>query len=143
MEPSTARSGRRLTGGVLGTLWLLYTAAYFLFYAWFENASEIGEANLAGYLEVMLLAIPAVVLFGTVIGFHRMDTEGVSALPVIGWTVGFGILFEVAMYTAMFVIEAVFDPGEVWLVLLLSGGLGMSAGSIVGLVQVRSRKHER
>jgi signal transduction histidine kinase len=128
---------------VLGTLWVLYTAAYFLFYAWFESASEIGEANLAGYLEVMLLAIPAVVLFGGVIGLQRMDTEGVSALPVIYWTVGFGILFEVAMYTAMFVIEAVFDPGEIWLVLLLSGGLGMSAGCVVGLVQVRSRKHER
>jgi signal transduction histidine kinase len=143
MRSGSPTSRRRLVEGILGGLWVLYTGAYFLFYAWFESAEEIGEASLAGYLEVMLLAMPAVLLFGAVVGFHRMDTDRVSTLPVVYWTVGFGILFVVAMYTAMFIIEAVFDPGERWLVLLLSAGLGMSAGCVVGLVQVRSRKHER
>lgn len=131
------------TGAVLAGLCLLYTGAYFVFYTLFWSAAEIGESDLLGYLEVVLLAVPAVVLFGAVVWYRDLDLDSDRSFLVGRWALGMGLLFVVTKYTALFVIEASFDPGEQWLVLLLSAGLGLSVGSVVGVVQLRSIEHER
>jgi len=136
-------SGRQLTKTVLVTMWALYTAAYFIFYMVFRSADGIGEANVTGYLEVVLLAVPAVILFGVVIWFQEMDVEHVSNFPVLRWGGSLAIVFILVIQGAVFIIEASFDPGERWLVFLLSAGLGLSLGSVTGLIQLRSLSRER
>ena len=131
------------TETVLTVLCVAYTGAYFLFYVVFRDAAEIAESGLLGYLEVVLLAVPAVVLFGTLVWYREMDLGTVHNFLVARWAIGMVALFVLTKYTALFVIEAQFDPGEQWLVLLLSAGLGLSVGTIVGLVQLRALDRER
>jgi len=131
------------TETVLTALCATYTGAYFTFYIVFRDAAEIAESDVSGYLEVVLLAVPAVVLFGTLVWYQQMDIERVHNFMVARWAFGMVVLLVLTMYTALFVIEAGFDPGEQWMVLLLSAGLGLSLGSVVGVVQLRSLEHER
>jgi signal transduction histidine kinase len=128
---------------VMALLWGGFTVAYLAFFYLFQDASEIAEASLDGYLEVILLAIPSVVLLAGVVWLGETDVDRGLRPRVIGWTVGIALLFTVAMYTALFVIESRFDPGEQWLILLLSSGFGGSAGTAMGILEVRSKQRER
>lgn len=124
-------------------LWLAFTVAYFVFFYVFQDAQEIADASLSGYLEVVLLGVPMVVLLGAIMWLHESDVPDEIRSRIVGWTVGVAILFVVAMYTALFVIETTFDPGEQWLILLLSLGFGASAGSVMGIMAIRSEQRTR
>ncbi len=124
-------------------LWVGFTVAYVSFFYVFQDAREIADSSLDGYLEVILLAIPSVVLLAAAMWLHESDTDPELRPPVIGWTAGSALLFVVAMYAALFVIETTFDPGERWLILLLSTGFGASSGSVIGIMGVRSKQSER
>jgi signal transduction histidine kinase len=128
---------------VMALLWGGFTVAYLAFFYLFQDASEIAEAGLDGYLEVILLAIPSVVLLAGVVWLGETGVDRELRARVVGWTVGIALLFTVAMYTALFVIETRFDPGEQWLILLLSSGFGGSAGTAMGILAVRSKQRER
>jgi signal transduction histidine kinase len=143
MGKIAGHSSRRLTSTILAGMWALYTAAYFVFYIVFRSADEIAEADATGYLEVVLLGVPTVILFGAVIWLFEMDVEDVSNFPVLRWGGSLSLVFILATKGAIFLIETSFDPGERWLVLLLSAGLGLSLGSVTGLIQLRSVSRER
>lgn len=132
-------STTRLMGGLCGA----FTLAYLVFFYVFQDAREIADSNLDGYLEVLLLAVPIVVLLAATLWLSESDTEADLRLPVVGWTVGGALLFAIAMNTALFVIEPAFDRGEQWLILLLSTGFGASAGSVTGVMGLVSKQRER
>jgi signal transduction histidine kinase len=124
-------------------IWAGFTAAYLLFFYLFQDAREIADASLDGYLEVMLLAIPTVVLLGVVLWLRDATVDPDLRPRIVGWTVGLSLFFVVTIYTAVFVIESRFDVGEFWLIVLLSAGVGASAGSVMGIGEVRSKQRER
>jgi len=127
----------------MGLFWLVYTVAYVVFFYVFQDASEIADVNIDGYLEVILLGVPSVVLLAGTLWLRESTRDRDIGPRMIGWTVGMTGLFVVAMYTAVFVIETRFDPGEQWLILLFSIGFGASAGTVVGLLDIQSKQRER
>jgi len=124
-------------------LWGGFTTAYVVFFYVFEDATEIADASLDGYLEVMLLGVPSVVLLGGTIWLRESRADEDLRSRMVGWTVGMGMFFAVAMYTALFVIESRFDTGEQWLILLMSLGFGASSGVVMGVLEIRSQQRER
>jgi signal transduction histidine kinase len=127
----------------MGGLWAGYTLAYLAFFYVFQDAREIADASLDGYLEVLLLGVPSVVMLAGVVWLHESDVQRDLRSGVVEWTVCLALVFAVAMHAATFVIEARFDPGEQWLLLLFSTGFGGAAGTVTGVAQVRSNQHER
>jgi signal transduction histidine kinase len=127
----------------MGVLWLLFTASYISFFYVFELSGTMANAGVDGYIEVMLLSIPSVVLLGATLWLRESKTDGDLHPRMLGWTIGMAGLFVVAMYTALFVIETQFDPGEQWLILLFSTGFGASAGTALGGMDIRSKQRER
>jgi signal transduction histidine kinase len=126
-------------GGLCGA----FTIVYIVFFYVFQDASEIADSNLDGYLEVLLLALPIVVLLAVTMWLWDSDTETDLRPPIVGWTVGSALIFAIAIHTALFVIEPRFDRGEQWLILLLSTGFGASAGSVTGVMGIISKQRER
>ena len=126
-------------GGLCGA----FTVVYIVFFYVFQDASEIADSDLDGYLEVLLLALPIVVLLAVTMWLWDSDTDADLRLPIVGWTVGGALLFAIAIHTALFVIEPRFDRGEQWLILLLSTGFGASAGSVTGVMGIISKQRAR
>ncbi|MFB6149319.1 MAG: sensor histidine kinase [Halobacteriales archaeon] len=134
LRPSTTR--------IMAGLWLAYTGAYFGFFYAFQDLQEIADASLDGYLEVILLGVPVVVLLGAVMWLDESDLEEEIQFRIVAWTMGLASVFLVAMYAALFVIEPTFDSGEQWLILLLSLGFGASAGTVTGILSIRSKQRK-
>ena len=128
---------------VMTVLWGGFTAAYVIFFYIFQDAAEIADANLDGYLEVILLGVPTIVLLGGIMWLREADVDDDLRPRMVGWTIAMGLFFAVAMYTAMFVIETQFDRGENWLILLMSLGFGCSSGVVMGALEIRSQQRER
>lgn len=124
-------------------LWVVYTCSYFGFFYVFQDAAEIADADLDGYLEVILLGVPVVVLLGAIVWLSESDAAERIRFRIVGWTTGMASVFLATMYTTLFVIEPRFDLGERWLVLLMSLGIGASAGSVTGISEIRSKMRER
>ncbi|MFB6308086.1 MAG: sensor histidine kinase [Haloarculaceae archaeon] len=124
-------------------LWIAFTAAYFSFFYVFQDAGEIADMNLDGYLEVVLLGIPTVALLAGTMWLHESEIDRDLRPRLLGWTVGMALLFALAIHTVVFVIETRFDPGERWLLFLLSIGFGASSGTVTGMLAVRSKQRER
>ncbi|MFB6299931.1 MAG: ATP-binding protein, partial [Halobacteriales archaeon] len=103
-----------------------------------KKASEKSE-----YLEVILLVVPVVVLLGAVMWLEESDLTEEIRFRIVVWTIGMASVFLVAMNTALFVIEPSFDTGERWLILLMSLGFGASAGTVTGMLAIRSKQRER
>jgi signal transduction histidine kinase len=124
-------------------LWLSFTVAYISFFYIFQDAREIADASLDGYLEVILLGVPTVVLLGGTVWLRDSSVDVELRPRIVRWTVGMALFFALAMYAAVFVIETRFDPGEQWLILLLSVGFGASSGTVMGVLSIRSKQRER
>jgi len=124
-------------------LWLSFTISYISFFYIFQDAREIADASLDGYLEVILLGVPTVVLLGGTVWLRDTSVDAELRPRIVWWTVGMALFFALAMYTALFVIEARFDHGERWLILLLSVGFGASSGTVTGVLSIRSKQRER
>jgi signal transduction histidine kinase len=132
-----------LTKRAMGCLWAAFTVAYLVFFYVFQDASEIADTSLDGYLEVILLGVPTVVLLAGVMWLHESDVDRDLRPRIVGWTVGMALFFALAMHTALFIVETGFDPGEQWLILLLSTGFGASSGTVTGVLEIRSKERER
>jgi signal transduction histidine kinase len=124
-------------------LWLSFTISYVAFFYIFQDAREIADASLDGYLEVILLGVPTVVLLGGTVWLRDTSVDAELRPRIVWWTVGMALFFALAMHTAVFVIEARFDHGERWLILLLSVGFGASSGTVTGVLSIRSKQRER
>ncbi|MFB6173272.1 MAG: sensor histidine kinase [Halobacteriales archaeon] len=132
-----------LAQGAMTLLWAGFTAAYMLFFYAFQDVGEIADASLDGYLEVILLGIPTVVLLAAVMWLRESAVDADLQPRLVGWVVGATLAFVLAIHAALFVIEPRFDAGERWLMLLLSGGFGASSGTVMGLLELRSSQRER
>jgi len=128
---------------VLAAGWSIFTAAYLVFFYMFQGAAEIADADVSGYLEVLLLSLPSVVLLAGMMWLSESDLDRDLREHLIGWVAGAAILFTVVVYATLFVLEAAFDPGEQWLILLLTVGLGASGGTIMGILEIRAKQRER
>lgn len=128
---------------VLAVGWALFTAAYLVFFYVFQGAAEIADQSVNGYLEVLLLSAPSVVLLAGVMWLSEAEVDPDLREHLIGWVAGAVIAFSVTVYTTLFVLEAAFDPGEQWLILLLTVGLGASTGTIMGILEIRAKQRER
>ncbi|MFB6298486.1 MAG: ATP-binding protein [Salinirussus sp.] len=124
-------------------LWALFTLAYALFFYLFLDAREIADNSLDGYLEVILLGLPSVVLLAGVMWLQESDIEPDLRSRVVVWTVGMAAFFLCAVYTVIFIIDTPLDRGELWLILLMSAGFGASAGTVMGGLKIRSLQAER
>jgi len=124
-------------------LWLWFTVAYIAFFYVFRDAKEIADASLDGYLEVILLGVPTVILLGGRMWLRDSHVDADLRPRLVGWTVGMALFFALAVYTTLFIIEPRFDTGEQWLLLLMSTGFGASAGTVMGALEIRSKQRER
>ena len=139
-----SRSERARATQLLMTLVCVsFTLVYIVFFYYFNDAKEIAEASLDGYLEVILLGIPTIVMLGGSMWLSETCTEEDLHLRLFGFTVGVGALFVLATHTALSVAEATFDPGERVLVLLMSTGFGASSGTVMGILDINSKHRER
>ncbi|MFC7141354.1 ATP-binding protein [Halosimplex aquaticum] len=134
---------RDLAQTLMTGFWVLFTVAYLAFFYLFRDAREIADASLDGYLEVILLGIPTVVLLAGSMWLRDADVDRELRPRIVGWTVGMTLFFALAMYAALFVVETRFDHGEQWLILMLSVGFGASSGTVMGVLAVRSKQRER
>ena len=120
------------------TLWTIFLSAYLLFFYHYNDAREIADAELDGYLEVVLLGVPLVVLFGGLVWMSESDVDQSLHYRVVVWAVGVAVLFLLAVATALFVLEPQYDRGEHLLMLLMATGFGASMGTVTGVVEARS-----
>jgi signal transduction histidine kinase len=140
----SSRSGQTRTAKRLMTLvWVSFTLVYVVFFYYFNDTKEIAEGSLDGYLEVLLLGIPTIVVLGGSMWLSDTRTEEDLHSRLFGFTVGAGALFVLATHTALLVAEAAFDPGERVLMLLMSTGFGASCGTVMGILDIRSKHRER
>lgn len=128
---------------MMNLVWISFTFAYVVFFYRFNDAKEIAESSLDGYLEVVLLGIPTIIMLGGSMWLSEMDIEEKLHSRLLGWTVGVGVLFVLATHSALFVAEAAWDPGEQVLMLLMSTGFGASSGTVMGMLDIRSKQRER
>jgi signal transduction histidine kinase len=119
-------------------LWTGFLLVYLGFFYSFQGAREIADAELDGYLEVVLLGVPVVVLFGAVVWMSESEVDRGLHYRIVAWTLGVCVLFLVAVSTTLFVLEPRYDRGEHLLMLLMGAGFGASMGSVTGIVEVRS-----
>jgi signal transduction histidine kinase len=119
-------------------LWTGFLSAYLLFFYHYNDAREIADAEVDGYLEVVLLGVPLVVLFGGLVWMAESDVDRALHYRVVVWVVGVAALFLVAVATALFVLEPQYDRGEHLLMLLMATGFGASMGAVTGVVEARS-----
>jgi len=119
-------------------LWTIFLSAYVLFFYHYNDAREIADAEIDGYLEVILLGVPLVVLFGGLVWMSESDVDRSLHYRVVLWAVGIAILFLIAVSTALFVLEPQYDRGEHLLMLLMATGFGASMGAVTGVVEARS-----
>lgn len=143
MQVSLFRADTFPTKWVMISMWAAYTAAYFSFFYVFQDAREIADASLDGYLEVILLGIPLVLLLGGIMWLRDANVDADLRPRIVVWMVGLASVFVIAMYMALFVVETRFDPGERWLILLFSVGFGGTTGMITGIVESLSKQRER
>lgn len=143
MGPAARDSGRHPGQTALGLLGLGFTISYLGFFYAFRDASEIADASVDGYLEVVLLGIPPIVLFSSVMWLRESAISRDLHSRVPKWAVGMGVLFAVVVSTVLFVIESAFDSGERWLILLMSLGFGATSGTIMGILEIRAMQYER
>lgn len=131
----------------MGTIWVLYLLIYIGFFYVHSDAREIADAELDGYLEVVLLGVPCVVLFGVLVWMSETDIDPDLHSRVVAWTIGVSALFLLAMQGSVFVIEPSYNPSEQSLLLLLGVGFGAAMGAFTGVIETRSiyrgRKAER
>lgn len=124
-------------------LWISFTISYLSFFYIFQDAKEIADASLDGYLEVMLLGVPPIILLGGRMWLRDSNVDTDLRPRILGWLVGMALFFTLAVHTALFIIEPRFDPGEQWLLLLMSVGFGAGSGTLMGILEVRSKQRER
>jgi signal transduction histidine kinase len=127
----------------MSALWIAFTVSYFAFFYAFRDANEIADASLDGYLEVILLGVPPIVLLGGAMWLRESGIDADFRPRLLGWTVGMGLLFLVTIYTALFIIEPRFEEGERWLVHLVSVGFGASLGTAMGVLELGSKQRQR
>ena len=128
---------------VMTLLGLGFAIAYLLFFYSSGAASEIGEASLDGYIEVVLLGVPTVVLLMGAMWLHQTDTDSEFHNSLVVWTISMAVLFSVAIRTALSVIEPMLTMEEQVLLLLLSAGFGASAGVVIGIRSIKARHQQR
>jgi signal transduction histidine kinase len=116
----------------------LFLFAYIAFFYHFQTAREIADAELDGYLEVLLLGVPILVLVGGVLWMDETAVDDDLFPRVIGWTVGVGVFFLIAIAATLFVLEPRYDRGERLLMLQMAAGFGVSAGTVMGVIETRS-----
>jgi len=142
-SPSHGRTAQ----AAMGTLWVVFLAGYVGFFYVYHDAREIADADLDGYLEVVLLGVPIVVLFGVLVWMSETEVDVDLHRRVVGWTVAAGGLLLAAMHASLFVLEPTYDRGEQLLLLLLGAGFGASMGAVTGMIETRSihrgRERER
>ena len=120
-----------------------FAVAYLLFFYTSGAASEIGTDSLDGYLEVVLLGVPIIVLLMGAMWLRETDADAEFHSGLITWTIGMAVLFSVAIQTALSVIEPMLTTEEQVLLLLLSAGFGASAGVAVGIRSITARHRQR
>src|SRR6056297_1764704 len=99
---SPGRWLRRDPGRVgMWALWTIFLSAYVLFFYHYNDAREIADAEIDGYLEVILLGVPLVVLFGGLVWMSESDVDRSLHYRVVLWAVGIAILFLIAVSTAL------------------------------------------
>ena len=142
---STAAKWLRRDPGRVGmwVLWTVFTSAYVVFFYLYNDAREIADAELDGYLEVILLGMPLMVTFAAIVWMSESDVDRSLHYRVVVWTVGVSVLFLVAVMTALFVLDPQYDRGEHLLMLLMSAGFGASMGTVTGIVEARSVHYGR
>jgi signal transduction histidine kinase len=139
-----ARDDRQFpTARVMTVLWICFTVGYLAFFYVFQGAREIADSGVDAYLEVTLLGIPCLILLAAILWLFESEADEDLRPPLVAWTLGMSLMFTVAMYAALFAIETRFDPGEQWFILLLSTGVGASAGAVTGILGIRSKQSER
>ena len=143
MDGSSRSERARATQRLMTLVWVSFTLVYIVFFYYFNDAKEIAEASLDGYLEVILLGIPTIVMLGGSMWLSETRTEEDLHPRLFGFTVGVGALFVLATHTALSVAEATFDPGERVLMLLMSTGFGASSGTVMGILDINSKHRER
>ena len=124
-------------------LGLGFAVAYLLFFYSSGAASEIGTDSLDGYIEVVLLGVPIIVLLMGAMWLHETNADTEFHSGLVTWTVSMAILFSVAIKTALSVIEPTLTTEEQVLLLLLSAGFGASAGVAVGIRSITARHRQR
>jgi signal transduction histidine kinase len=124
-------------------LWVGFSVTYLGFFYVFQDAREIADANLDGYLEVVLLGIPTIVVLAGTVWLRESDIDDDLRPRLIGWVVAMAALFVAAIHATMFVVEPRFDVGEQWLILLMSTGFGASAGTVTGALDLTSKQRAR
>jgi len=135
---------RRDPGRVgMWALWTVFLGAYVLFFYHYKDAREIADAEVDGYLEVVLLGVPLVVLFGGLVWMSESNVDRSLHFRVVVWVVGVAVLFLIAVATSLFVLEPAYDRGEFLLMLLMTTGFGASMGTVTGVVEARSIKRGR
>jgi signal transduction histidine kinase len=122
---------------VAGVFALLY-AGYFL------TVRDVTDVNeLQAFFEMTLFGVAVVVLFGSVWLTVRTDARPRLERRLLWWAVG-GIGFMLLVNVSML---AVVSPGpdfeDTLLQVLLSGGFGMAAGLVMGVLEIRASQQER
>lgn len=120
-----------------------FAVAYLLFFYSSGAASEIADAGIDGYVEVVLLGVPTVALLMGAMWLYETEAAVELHGTIVSWTIGMAILFVVAISTALSVIEPLLTTNELVLLLLLSAGFGASAGVAIGIRSITARHRQQ
>jgi signal transduction histidine kinase len=138
MEEGKARRRAKVSMVILAGVFSILYLGYFV-----QESRANTVIGLKGYLEVVLLGIPVMVLYTGSAWVSLSDVDGDLLPRVVGWTFGGAVAFVVVVATTMFVIGTQFDPGERFLMAQMSSGFGSSAGLVSGVLEARAIQQGR
>jgi len=142
MEPPSQLQ-RPAPSSVMFLLGVGFAVGYLLFFYSSGAATEIADAGLDGYVEVVLLGVPTVALLMGAMWLSETDADEEFHGAIVAWTVGMAAFFVVAIKTALSVIEPSLTTNEQILLLLLSAGFGATAGVVIGIRSITARHRQR
>ncbi|WP_435064070.1 sensor histidine kinase [Halobaculum sp. EA56] len=120
---------------VVATL-LAFLGLYLYNFVRLEQTGDIDA--LREYIFVLLLAMPVVVLTGCVLWMHNSDIDQALLVRLLPWMGGSTMLSVVGIWLTAYAVGASFDRGEQLLLVNVASGFGVSAGTIVGIMELKA-----
>ncbi len=105
----------------------------------FVRIERTGDLDaLREYIFVLLLVVPPVVLAGCLLWMRDADIDGDLVVRLLPWMAGSTLMSVVGIWLTAYAVGASFDQGEQLLLVNVAAGFGISAGTIVGAMELKA-----
>lgn len=124
------------TRWVVAAALLAFLGLYLYNFVRIERTGDLDA--LREYIFVLLLALPPVVLAGCLLWMRTAEVDDDLVVRLLPWMAGSTLISVVGIWLTAYAVGASFDQGEQLLLVNVAAGFGVSAGTIVGAMELKA-----